>query len=50
MRNRIRNLGQKKKEAIEGGKVGNTNITYKDFLKSKIDAVVEVKNKMRGLK
>lgn len=42
-------MGQKKKEAIEGGRVGNTQMTYKDFLGSKIEVVKEVKDKKRKL-
>jgi hypothetical protein len=31
----------------EGGKVGNTQMTYKDFLKEKIDDVNEIKAEKR---
>ena len=49
LRQKIRSLGGKKKEVIEGGRVGNTQMTFKDYLKQKIDAVVEVKNKKRSV-
>lgn len=39
-----RNIDQKKREFLEGGTVGNTKVTYKDFLRDKYDAVKEVKN------
>jgi hypothetical protein len=47
LRNKMRNIGYKKKEFIEGGTVGNTKITFKDFLKDKIDAVIEIKKAKR---
>lgn len=49
MREKIKKIGGKKKEAIEGGRVGNTQMTYKDFLGQKIEAVKEVKDRKRKL-
>ncbi len=43
LRNKMRNIGYKKKEFIDGGTVGNTKVTFKDFLRDKIDAVREIK-------
>ena len=34
---------------MEGGTVGNTKITFKDYLKEKIDAIKEVKNEKRAI-
>ena len=45
----IRRIAGQKKEIIEGGKVGGTSMTFKDFLKTKIDAVKEVKDRKRKI-
>jgi hypothetical protein len=34
-REKIRSLGQKKKETLEGGKVSGSSLTFRDFLKEK---------------
>ncbi|MFS8160016.1 MAG: hypothetical protein ACMG6E_07360, partial [Candidatus Roizmanbacteria bacterium] len=47
LKEKMRSIGYKKKEFIEGGTVGNTKITFKDVLKDKIDAVKEIKNAKR---
>lgn len=36
-RNRITGLIAKKREAIDGGKVQGSSLTYKDFFKTKVD-------------
>jgi hypothetical protein len=38
LRNKIRTLGNKKREVLDGGKVGNTQMTYRDYLNEKFDA------------
>ena len=48
-RQEIRKVGGSKKDIIEGGKVGGTQMTYKDYLKTKIDAVKEVKDRKRKI-
>jgi len=47
LKNKMRNINYKKKEFIDGGIVANTKITFKDYLRDKIDAVKEVKNAKR---
>ena len=34
---------------MEGGKVANTNTTFKDYFKEKIDGIKEVKTRKRKL-
>ena len=33
-----RTLGNKKREVLDGGKVGNTQMTYRDYLNEKFEA------------
>ncbi len=47
LKKKMQSINQKKKEFIEGGTVGATKVTFKDYLKDKIDAVKEVKGKKR---
>ena len=44
-----RDIGAKKKEFIEGGTVGNTKVTFKDFLKEKFDAVIAVRDQKKKI-
>lgn len=39
MREKIKKIGGRKKEAIEGGRVSGTQVTYKEFLNQKYDVV-----------
>ena len=48
MRDRIRQINLKKKELSEGAKVGNTDMTYKELLKTKLDELRAVKNEKRS--
>ena len=38
-----RNIGNKKKDLIEGGKSANTHMTKREFLNTKIEAVQQVR-------
>ena len=43
----MKSLNQKKREFNEGGKMTGKNMTYKDFLKEKVDAMREDKDAKR---
>jgi len=46
-RTKMRNINFKKREYIDGGTVGNTKVTYRDYLKEKIDGAVALKKEKR---
>lgn len=44
IRAKMRNTMQKKKEAAEGGRVQGSQLTFKDFLREKIDELKVVRD------
>jgi len=49
LRNKIRNIGLKKKEVLDGGKVSGSSMTYKDFLREKFDSINEQRSEKKSL-
>lgn len=49
LKDKMRGLGNKKREIIEGGKVGDTKLTFKEFLKKKLDELTTEKKKKRDI-
>ena len=48
-REKIKSLIKKKKEVIEGGLVGNTKMTYKDFLNTKVEDIKRSRDRKKDL-
>lgn len=46
---KIRNLGGKKKETLEGGKVSGSSLTFKEFLKERVEDLKIVRDKKKEL-
>ena len=43
-RNKIRSLGMKKKEVYDGGKMTGSQLTFKEFIKQKIEECKELRD------
>lgn len=46
---KIRNLGGKKKETLEGGKVQGSSLTFKEFLKERVEDLKVIRDKKKEL-
>lgn len=48
-RNKIHALGNKKKEVLEGGKMKGSTLTFKDFIKTRIDELKGIRDQRNEL-
>jgi len=48
-RNKMKSINQRKREFQDGGTIGNTKVTYRDYLREKIDEMKAVKEERRRL-